>query len=77
VSFISGSASGTDRSGKKFTVDINTPLRREMGCRWIVSGVQTITPEGKKARTIDYGDGTCDDKAKVTIDGNTFEFSLQ
>ena len=79
VCLISGSADGTDRRGKTFSADIdpNNPLRREMGCTYIVKGIQTIKMQGKMDRTIDYGDGTCDNKAKLIIDGNEFEFSLQ
>jgi len=74
---ISGSASGTDRKGRNFSVNISTPLRRKMGCIWIVSGVQTMTPDGLKERTIDFGNGTCDNKATLIIDGNHFEFDLE
>ena len=77
ISTISGTAHGTDRNGKDFSVDINTPLVREMGCRWITKGNMTLKLQGKKDRTIDFGDGTCDNKATVTIDGNSFEFALE
>ena len=79
VVYIKGSADGTDRNGKKFSVSIDdsNPLVRKMGCTYIVKGTQTLKLEGKKDRTIDYGDGTCDNKATLTIGGNTFEFSLQ
>ena len=66
-------------NNKAFSVDIDAgnPLRREMGCRWITKGQQTIKIDGKKDRTVDYGDGTCDNKAKLIIDGNEFEFSME
>lgn len=77
VSTISGTASGTDRKGRAFSVDITTPLKREMACRWITEGVMTLKLEGKKDRTIDFGNGTCDNDAILTIDGNQFEFDLE
>lgn len=79
VCLIAGTANGTDRNGKAFSVDIDgsNPLRREMGCPYIVQGIQTIKLEGKKDRTINYGNGTCDNIAVLTIDGNEFEFHLQ
>lgn len=79
VCLISGSASGTDRNNKAFSVDIDAsnPLRREMGCPYIVQGIQTVKLDGKKDRTINYGSGTCDNIAVLTIDGNEFEFNLQ
>ena len=79
VCLISGSASGTDRNNKAFSVDIdaNNPLKFSAGCPYIVKGAQTIKIQDKKDRTVDYGDGTCDNKATLTIDGNVFEFTLQ
>src|ERR1051325_1414693 len=35
---ISGTASGTDRNGKNFSVEITKPLTREIGCRWVSEG---------------------------------------
>jgi hypothetical protein len=77
ISTISGSADGVDRLGRAFNVDITSPLTRKMGCTYIVSGTQTIKIDGKKDRTVDYGDGTCDNRATLTIDGNVFEFILR
>ena len=77
VATIAGTASGTDRNGKTFSVDITTPLRRAMACCWIVSGTMTLKLEGKKDRTIDFGNGTCDNRAKLIIAGNEFEFELE
>ena len=74
---ISGSASGVDRKGNAFSVEITSPLARKMGCTYIVSGTQTIKIDGKKDRIVDYGDGTCDNLATLTIDGNVFEFTLR
>ena len=76
VTTLTGTANGTDRNGKTFSVTITNALTRAIGCRWISSGTLTLALEGKKDRIIDFGDGTCDDRATVTIDGNTFEFAL-
>ena len=76
-SLVSGTASGTNRNGKDFSVDITTALKRTVVCQWISEGAMTIKIQDKKDRTVDYGNGTCDNKATVTIDGNTFEFTLQ
>lgn len=74
---ISGTNSGTDRNGNTWTSTITTPIVRDLGCTWLKSGVMVVTPAGKSDRTIDFGDGTCNDKATITIDGNTFEFTMQ
>lgn len=74
---ISGTNSGKDRNGNEWTSTITSPVVRDLGCTWITKGVVEISPAGKAMRTIDFGDGTCNNKATITIEGNTFEFSMQ
>jgi hypothetical protein len=73
---ISGESSGTTRSGINFLIQSTQPLRIERTCEWIVSGELEITPEGYSTRILNYGDGTCDDKAIVTVNGNTYNITL-
>ena len=76
---ITGSASGTNASGNTFTSVITSPLIRNMaaGCRrHFTQGVLEHTPAGKATRYIDYGNGVCDNKATVTINGNTYAITL-
>lgn len=59
-----------------YTKTITTPLLFDGSCEYrITSGIVQLTKNSSSA-TIDYGDGTCDNKATVTIDGNTEEISL-
>jgi len=76
VYLITGSASGVNRRGLNYTVTITTPLRKEICCRWLVSGVLKVSPSGLPDRIIDFGNGTCDNKATVTINGNSFEIPM-
>lgn len=76
VFLFSGSATGTNRDGKTFSVNVTAPIEKRGNCRYITKGTFDITPEGKDARTVDFGDGTCDDKATLKIKNNTFTFSL-
>ena len=47
------------------------------GCRrHFTQGVLEHTPAGKATRYIDYGNGVCDNKATVTINGNTYAITL-
>ncbi|MDQ3101244.1 MAG: hypothetical protein M3R08_07645, partial [Bacteroidota bacterium] len=69
---ITGTGNGTNRNGVTYTAAITTPLRVEADCPWIVSGVYQITPAGRQARVIDFGNGTCDQQATVTIGNYTF-----
>lgn len=73
VYLITGGGSGVNRNGLPFTVQITTPLRVEIGCPWIISGVQEIVPQGLPARVIDFGNG-CNNQVTVTVNGFTFTF---
>ena len=59
----------------KRSVTITKELRREMSCRFLVSGTMNI--EGSQANySLDFGDGTCDDVAVVTTDERQEEIQL-
>ena len=65
-------ASGTNRNGKSYSVKITTPLQYFASCgRRVhipVIGVKVVTTDSKEY-TVDYGDGTCDNRVTVTING--------
>ena len=71
IYFITGSSSGTDRNGEPFTVQITSPLRSNADCDWIVSGTEVVTHGNNSPRTLDYGNGDCDNIVTVTVNGNT------
>lgn len=66
---ISGTYSGVNRQGNNFTAQTTSPIRKELDCRWPVSGVLTITPQGLETRTINFGTGSCDNYAIVSVAG--------
>jgi len=74
VFLISGSSSST-RNGLTSSQTITTPLRKEVSCNWLVSGVMTTT-RGNNSRTIDFGNGSCDNQATVTVNGITRTITL-
>ncbi len=74
---ITGTNTGTDRNGQTFTATITTPIIRDMSCTWITQGTVVLTPDGKAERVIDFGAGICDNRGTITIEGNTFEFTMQ
>ncbi len=79
VYLITGSSHGTKTTSSgstNYTAEINTALKRALSCHWFESGVITITPAGHPARIIDYGSGTCDDQAIVTINGTPHTITL-
>lgn len=69
---ITGSASGTSAKGTPFTVNITSPLVKAMNCRWFESGTVDFTPGSKPTRHVDFGNGTCDNIATVTINSNVY-----
>lgn len=79
---ITGSANGTNAKGTSYTANITSPLIRDFSCsgagkRHFTQGVCDITPSGKSTRTIDFGNGNCDDQATVTIKGKTYNVTLK
>ncbi len=80
VTTISGSASGVNREGLDYRMDITEDLKFQRAC-WRsgvfvpVSGVKMFSV-GESTATIDYGDGECDNLATVTRDGVTEEIEL-
>lgn len=76
---ITGTASGSTSNGNSFSSNITSPLIRNMsfGCRrHFTQGTLEHTPGGKATRYIDFGNGSCDDQATVTINGNAYTITL-
>jgi len=72
VFLITGKRTYTSRAGNQFVKEITTPLRRELSCRFIVSGVLDITRLGNTV-SLDFGDGSCDAKGTLTYSDGTEE----
>ncbi len=76
-------ASGINRHGNTYSVSITTPLQYFASCgrrvKIPVIGVKVVTignpSTGSKTYTVDFGNGTCDNKYTVTKDGVTKEFT--
>jgi hypothetical protein len=64
---VTGSASGTARNYLTFTATIEQPLRIELSCSYIVSGIWSITPEDREKRSLDYGGPSCDNQATLNV----------
>lgn len=76
VYLITGTASGVSSTGNSFTVTITKALRKEIGYKHLVSGTMEIEPQGKLKRTLDFGDGTRDNKATLSIANRTYNIVL-
>lgn len=75
---ISGSSNGTNANGTTYSMEIDpiNPLIAYANFRHFVKGKVTTTTE-KRTAVIDYGDGTRDDIATITINGVTKEIKLR
>lgn len=74
---ISGNAEGTSTDGLTYNVSIPTTIEVATSCKYISTGVISITPEGLSARTIDFGNGVCDNDITVTIEGKEFVIQIR
>ena len=74
---ITGTVDGVNAKGVSFSAEITSPLVKEMGCKWLKQGVVVIKVNDKPDRTLDYGNGTCDDQATVTVGNKTKTITLK
>lgn len=73
---ITGGSSGTKVNGQTWTSIITSPLVHKRICHQIVSGVLQVTPSNKPIRTIDFGQGNCDNTLTVSINGNSYTITF-
>jgi hypothetical protein len=70
-----GSVSGVCSEGVAYNMSITSPLIKSMDCKWIQTGEVSIV-YGDNTIVKNYGDGTCDSLATITINGETQEIAL-
>lgn len=63
---VTGSANGVNRNGQAFTATIDEPLVKNKLCPWVSEGLITLTIDSKTL-SLNYGSGTCDNKATLTL----------
>lgn len=74
---INGNSSGKNRENRTFTSTITNSLVKKASCKYITSGTLELTPDGFKTRTVDFGNGNCDDDATFSVNGQTVSFKLK
>jgi hypothetical protein len=67
------SSSGINSEGIEFEIETITPLEKSFSCDYIQKGSILIELEDYNDMLIDYGNGTCDDQATVTIDDDEYK----
>lgn len=73
---ITGAGNGINSEGDAYTVTITTQLLRDMSCKWFKSGAIEVSNAGGGEMLLDFGGGTCDNAASVTINGETYNINL-
>ncbi len=73
---IEGNSSGITREGVAWTASYPSAVVKKASCKWFSSGSVLVTPQGELPRTINFGDGTCDNKATLTIGDKTIDILL-
>lgn len=73
---ITGESEGVNRNGVAYTRTIIEPLHVAKNCRWVKSGSIQIEAEERETAILDYGDGTCDRFATVTVGDKSWTIRL-
>lgn len=63
-----GSRKGENSKGRTWASETKEPLVKAFTCAWISKGILLIRVNATVA-TLDFGTGTCDDEATITING--------
>ncbi|GAB1307771.1 hypothetical protein KH5_04540 [Urechidicola sp. KH5] len=67
---ITGNWTTVRRNGTIITGEVIVPLRRELSCRFLVSGEIALT-KNNRSGILNYGQGECDNMATLTLDDGT------
>ncbi|PHR69701.1 MAG: hypothetical protein COA67_09870 [Lutibacter sp.] len=70
VYLITGNWTSVLKNGNVLSAEITTPLRRELVCRFFVSGEIALQKNNRTA-TLSFGDGNCDNEALLTLQNGT------
>ena len=76
---VSGAANGSVKKGDRlfqWATLIKEPLLKKFTCRWISKGVISMQKNTSPVAELDYGSGTCDNKATLTVNGQSREITL-
>ena len=67
---------GKNRKGEAFTSNIKKPIRINLGCNYFITeGSFDLKTGTSPTLTVDYGDGACDNKFTVTVNGKTYNLT--
>lgn len=73
---ITGAGRGENSRAISWAHEITEPLVKRFACRWISKGVVRIRYNATVG-SLNFGDGRCDNKAILTVNGNSREITLR
>jgi hypothetical protein len=73
---ITGNRRSENSEGRSRSSEIIEPLVKKFTCKWIVKGTVKISLKETNG-LLDFGDGTCDNKATITVGGASRTISLR
>ncbi|MBL4625469.1 MAG: hypothetical protein JKY42_10065 [Flavobacteriales bacterium] len=75
---VSGTSSGRTSKGNEFDVEITEDLNYSTSCKWITQGIiEMDLGISLSPRTLDYGNGTCDENVTVTYKNTTYDLEMR
>lgn len=75
---ITGKANGSSSNGNSWTSEITEPLIMKFTCKWPVKGILKIDRnDDPHSVMLNFGDGSCDNKATVSYMGISKEITLK
>ncbi len=77
IKHIDGFVLSVTSEGDEYKKSITKTLVKKGGCRYLVEGIVEVSKDGEVVSVVDYGDGTCDNIATLTKDGETKEIELR
>lgn len=72
---ITGTINSVLTNGETVDWAIQTPLVKANNCYWVSAGTGILNINGLDF-AVDYGDGNCDNKATVTVNGQAYQITL-
>ncbi|WP_207512266.1 hypothetical protein [Longitalea luteola] len=76
---LTGLANGAAQINNKYfqwSTAVNTPLIKRFNCRWISRGTLALKKGNDAVAVLDYGSGTCENKASFSVNGQVKEITL-
>ncbi len=73
---VTGKTSGENSNNKTWSTEITSPLIKKFTCKWLVKGVLEVSVNSTVG-TLDFGNGDCDNKANLTVNGRSKTITLR